>query len=508
MRVVTAGRDDSKLIFHAGPPFKTVPVQDQVPCQTAHSKGAVTCVRYNAAGTLVASVGADRSIAIYDGPTLRLLHQESAAHYGTIYDVAWSTDNQTLLTASADGTSKLWKVTAETGKLQEMQVYKPAEVQLGALLQSGKVAPVGGQQTGCGFLSTGSSNISSIPVTVGLNGQMTIFEPGLPPTVITGHYAPIASTAVDWNRNLFYTGDTDGILCQWDLTTVTAKQRILPAEPDGKPKSDLLYIVHNGAVSGLAVAGKNGKLLSTGWDDKLRVSNNKGQEQANLMTSLPAQPTAIASGTKLSCIATVKGLMVAVTGDDGTVTMGSLVSVPYEANVVAVAKNDETVYVGGKDCKIYIYTVENTTELKLKHCIGNGHLKPIHSLRLSNDGQKLASADEKDICVWNLSDYDTPIVARGKWCFHVQRVTSLSWSPDDLILASGGADDSIYLWHIEKKMRRVHYPFAHRGGIVSVDFFQDRLQLLTVGVDSVVNLWDVKADLKVKFDYDMKDIVA
>ena len=90
----------------------------------------------------------------------------------------------------------------------------------------------------------------------------------------------------------------------------------------------------------------------------------------------------------------------------------------------------------------------------------------------------------------------------------MQRVTSLSWSPDDLILASGGADDSIYLWHIEKKMRRVHYPFAHRGGIVSVDFFQDRLQLLTVGVDSVVNLWDVKADLKAKFDYDMKDIVA
>ena len=214
MRLVTAGRDDSKCLLHAGPPFKLVPVQDHVPCQTAHSsKGAVTCVRYNAAGTLVASVGADKSIAIYDGLTMRLLHQELAAHYGTIYDVAWSRDDVSLLTASADGTCKLWQVAAETGKLQELQVYKPAEVQLGALLESGKVAPVGGQQTGCGFLSSSGGNNNNIPVSVGLNGQMTIFEPGVPPTVITGHYAPIAALAVDWRRNLFYTGDTDGILC-------------------------------------------------------------------------------------------------------------------------------------------------------------------------------------------------------------------------------------------------------------------------------------------------------
>lgn len=502
MRIVTAGRDDSKCLFHSGPPFSKVAVEHDIPCQTAHTKGAVTCVRFNAAGTLLASVGADRSIAIYQGTTMELLHLETAAHGSTIYAVAWSSDDKSLLTASGDGTCKLWSVDSEVGSLKEVQTYKPAEVQLGALVESGKVGPVGGQQTGCAFWGSGN-----IPVSVGLNGQITIFEPDRPPTVITGHYAPIAALAMDWRRKVFYTGDTDGILCMWELsTTISAKQRIVPAPIEGKT-SDLMYMVHSGAASGMAVVGKGGHLLSTGWDDKLRVSNNKGQEQANQWSSLNAQPTAIAAGTNLACIVTVKGLIVTVAGDGGAMTVGSLISIPYEANVVAVAKNDETVYVGGKDGKLYIYTVCNTTELKLKHCIDNGHLKPIHALKLSNGGQKLASADEKDICVWNLWDY-TPIVARGKWCFHSQRVTSLSWSPDDLIIASGGADDSIYLWHIEKKMRRVHYPFAHRGGIVSVNFFKDSLMLLTVGVDSVVNLWDVKADLKSKFDYDMKDIVS
>jgi len=482
MRIVTAGKDDSKVLLHSGPPFQKVVVTDGIPCNTAHSKGAVPCVRYNAEGTLVVSVGADRCITVYDGKTLELKYQETAAHNATIYSVAWSGDDKTILTASGDGTCKLWSI-SDT-ELKELRIYKPAETQLGALFDK---VPVGGGQTGCAFLQ------GKVPVSVGLNGQISIFQDDAT-SVVTGHYAPIDATAIDWKNGVFYTGDTDGILCQWDLKTVSPKQRIVPAEGNG----DLMYVVHSGAVSGLAVC--KGNLLSTGWDDMMRVSSIKGQEQMK-PSSLGAQPTAIAAGTKVACIATVNGLVVV---SDGTV--GSLISIPYEASAVAVAKNDETVYVGGKDCKIYIYTVSGT-DLTLKHCIEDGHLKPIHSLRISNGGQKLASADEKDICVWNLWDY-TPLVARGKWCFHVQRVTSLSWSPDDLIIASGGADDSIYLWHIEKKMRRVHYPFAHRGGIVSVDFMKDSLKLLTVGVDSVVNLWDVEADLKKKFDYEMKDIVV
>jgi len=481
LRIVTSGKDDSKVLLHSGPPFQKVAVTDGIPCNTAHTKGAVQCVRYNAEGTLVVSVGADRCITVYDGKTLAKKYQETEAHAATIYSVAWSGDDKTILTASGDGTCKLWSV-LDT-ELKELQIFKPAAHQLGALFDK---VPVGGGQTGCAFLQ------GTVPVSVGLNGQISVFQEDTI-KVVTGHYAPIDATAIDWKNGVFYTGDTDGILCQWDLATVTPKQRIVPAEGNG----GLMYIVHSGAVSGLAVC--KGSLLSTGWDDKMRVSSLEAKEQMN-SASLGAQPKAIASGTNVACIVTVNGLIVVSGG-----TLGDLISIPYEANAVAVAENDQTVYIGGSDGKIYIYTVSGTN-LDQTGCIENGHLKPIHALKLSNGGKKLASADVKDICVWNLLD-NTPIVARGKWCFHVQRVTSLSWSPDDMVIASGGADDSIYLWHTEKKMRRVHYPFAHRGGIVSVDFMKDSLKLLTVGVDSVVNLWDVEADLKSKFDYVMAEIV-
>jgi WD40 repeat protein len=59
--------------------------------------------------------------------------------------------------------------------------------------------------------------------------------------------------------------------------------------------------------------------------------------------------------------------------------------------------------------------------------------------------------------MWDIQAGYVPLVAREKWCFHVQRLTSLSWSADDRILASG-ADDSMFLWSLQHKMTRVPYP--------------------------------------------------
>jgi WD repeat-containing protein 1 (actin-interacting protein 1) len=325
------------------------------------------------------------------------------------------------------------------------------------------------------------------PVSVGFNGQISILSANGSCETITGHYAPIAASAVDRNKGVFYTGDTDGIICQWDLATVTPVKRLEPAEGN----ADLMYVVHTGAISGVAVVAANGRLLTVGWDDKLNTAVDS-VVQPN-PASLGAQPSAIAAGSQIACIVTVAGLMVIPASGK----IGPMISIPYEAQAVAVTADDSTVYVGGKDCKIYVYTVSDDS-LTLKHTIENGHLKPIHCLALSNDGTKLASADERDVCLWDLRADYAPLVARGKWCFHVQRVTSLAWSADDSILASGGADDSIFLWSLQHKMTRVHYPYAHRGGVVSLHFL-NAMKLLSTGVDSVVNLWDVSADVKAKF---------
>lgn len=516
-RIVTGGYDDAKVLFHSGPPFaRILPVtatansgsgSTTVPTEHAHTKGVVHVVRYNPSGTAVVSVGTDRSLCLYDGVTMALKCRLADVHAATIYDAAFSGDGTTLVTASGDGTCKLFAVAADSSTLTETTEWKVAEHQAGGRGFLGNKVPAGGVQTGCAFVNL------STPVAVSFNGQLSLLRDDGTCETMTGHVAPIAACAVDPAQGLFYTGDTNGILCQWDLHTVTPIRRLEPPACGGDERGegssnnkkhnnndDLMYVVHTGAIAGVAVTAGQ-RLLSVGWDDQLRFTV-QGVVQA---TALPlgAQPCAMATGTNLACIVTVAGLLLVTIGGATPVVISPMISIPYEAQAVTVSPDDSTVFVGGKDCTIYIYNVSEKNSLTLNHTIDNGHLKPIHCLALSNNGTQLASADERDVCVWNLSteaggEYGAPVIGRGKWCFHVQRITSLSWSTDDRILASGGADDSIYLWSVAHKMTRIHYSYAHRGGIVSLHFLPQN-KLLSTGVDSVVNLWDVSADLQAKF---------
>lgn len=484
-RLVTAGKDDTKTYFHKGPPFQKIPSENGIPMETAHTKGAITSIRYDPSGDWVVSVSTDRAICIYDGKTLELRSKVEQVHDATIYDVAWSSDGKYLMTASGDGTCKLFEFHAKEGTIQQVHVWKPAEFQYG---KSFEKVPVGGIQLGCTFVA------GTLPTSVGLNGQICLLPPLANPNstiqVLTGHYATVDAVALDRSRKLFFTGDSDGIMCQWDMTKCLPLRRI--ESPEGN--DDLMNIVHGGAIAGLACLA-DGTLLSVGWDDKLFLTPPGSTVAKTDPIALGAQPTAVAAGTKLAVVSTVEGLLTY------TITQGlsSMITVPYQCNTVCVASNDQTVFVGGGDCKIHIYNVATGGTLKENHVIENGHLKPLQSLALSTDGTKLAAGDERDICVWDLSDSYKAIIGRGRWCFHVQRVTSLAWSPDDSVLVSGGADESIYMWSLEKKMKRVHYPYAHRGGITGLEFIGEGYKFLSVGKDSVTNLWDVTDDIKDKF---------
>jgi WD40 repeat protein len=483
-RLATAGKEDGKVHFHKGPPFEKIAVENGVPCEAVHVKG-INSLRYNTSGTLVASVGGDKSLCIYDGTDLALKCKVEAIHTGTIYACSWAPDNSTLMTSSADGTCKLFEVSADGTTAKEKHTWKVAEHMFGKALDK---APRGGMQLGCAF-------VNGTPVSVSTNNQIAILPmPGGKKSsieIMTGHNAPIGAVVFDHAKGFFYTGDSDGILCRWDLKTIQALERIRPTD-----NSELMYQVHGGAVSGLTIL-KDSQLLSVGWDDTGYYTSSAGILQSGKL-EIPAQPIAVSTGTSLTAIATVNGVLLL---KDGNVVSKGLLPLSFKANCICVSKDDKTIYIGGDDCKIYVYIpVGGTYDLKERAVISDGHLKPVHSLAISNDGSLLASGDVRDVCVFKTADF-SPVVVKSKWCFHLQKITCLAWSPDDKYIASGGADDSMYIWSMEKKMRRIHYQFAHRGGVVGLTFKKNTsdLTIVSAGVDSCVVQWDVTADVNSKF---------
>ena len=487
-RVVSAGKEDGKVHFHKGPPFSKMPVENGVPSETQHSKG-INCVRYTADGELVASVGGDKSVCIYEGKNLEFKSKLENVHTGTIYACAWDGAGEHLMTASADGTCKLFAVSKDGSSITEKHVWKVAEHQLG---KSAEKCPKGGLQLGCAFVG------GTIPVSVSTNNQLAILPmPGSGSDaieIVTGHNAPIGGVAFDHDNGVFFTGDSDGIICKWDMKECKALERIQPDD-----NSDLTYVVHGGAINGMAMTD-GGTLASIGWDDTAHFTSKDGKLQTSKKTPTHAQPSGIATGTKITAIITVKGVLLL---KDGKPLNSELVSLSYEANCVAVSKDDLTVYIGGADCKIYVYDVAGET-LNESQVIEGGHLKPVTALAISNDGTMLAAGDARDVCVYDRDDSYKPIVGKSRWCFHLQKVLCLAWSPDDKVLASGGADDSMYLWCLEKKMKRLHYQYAHRGGVVGMTFRKDvgdKLVIVSAGVDSCIVQWDVTDNVKDKGFY-------
>jgi WD40 repeat protein len=76
-RIVTAGKEDHTCHLHKGPPFQKVNTEEGVPCEQAHTKGAVNCIQIQR--HMAVSVGTDKGICSYEGKTLALIHSWKTA---------------------------------------------------------------------------------------------------------------------------------------------------------------------------------------------------------------------------------------------------------------------------------------------------------------------------------------------------------------------------------------------------------------------------------------------
>ena len=523
MRIVTGGADDARVLFNKGPPFSRV--VDGSVAEQEHVRGSVNSIRYNRDGTKIVSVGTDKSVIFYDGKAMELLHKMMNVHTHSIYMCDWNSDGKFVVTSSADGTVKLIDSSSYT-VVHTWDIAFAWQNAAGLTSDGGSGArsasasaiepisppsspriPMGTMQMGCTFVR------GDVPVSVSLSGQISLLSVprGLlecsgtvqldSDRLLSGHQAAISAFAINGSMNTLYSGDTDGVICSWNLSSAKSLGRACLG-PDEAFDNTFMDKVQGGAITSMVYV--NGTLLSTGWDDKVRFGSERNSDKGLVMHSsvdLEAQPNAMAKGTELVCCLTVKGAF--LLKDNQVVS--NLIVLPCVALSVCVSSDDTIVIIGGEDCKIYIYNVDvsdtSSLTLKEKHVIENGHLKAIYALEMSHDGKKLASADVRDVCVWSVDDGWSPLVGKGRWCFHTQRINCLAWSKDDSVLASGGNDDSIYLWNLPKKMKRVHYPFAHRGGIAALQFLHsvDGMVLVSAGSDACLCQWDVTNDVASKF---------
>ena len=122
-----------------------------------------------------------------------------------------------------------------------------------------------------------------------------------------------------------------------------------------------------------------------------------------------------------------------------------------------------------------------------------GHTQPVTSVAFSPDREILASGSEDDtVILWNIADGTPTATLEG----HTNRVLSVAFSPDGKTLASGSDDKTIRLWDVATE-RQIDTLLGHTSGVASLAFNPNRLTYMLAsagGYDHKVLLWDLSPD--------------
>ena len=126
--------------------------------------------------------------------------------------------------------------------------------------------------------------------------------------------------------------------------------------------------------------------------------------------------------------------------------------------------------------------------------IGDLHNGPIKSIAFSPDGVLLASGGfDKRIVLWNVSDPMNPSFEGIPLLGHSSFVNGLAFSPDGNTLVSAGDDRTILLWNISrpKSVSLIGDPIeAHRAPVNSIAFSPDGKKFASASSDNTVLLWE------------------
>jgi WD40 repeat protein len=498
--------------------------------------GGINALAFRPDGRRLATANQDRSIAIWEPSTGRLVRTLKNAHLLTITSLAYSPDGTTLASGGADRVVKIWE--ADTGRQLHALARHTGHVASVTFSRDGKLlASAGGDRTILLWNPLTGSHLRTLKDHQGAVNQVC-FSPAAPllasasqdgtvklwdaaqgtvQQTLRGHAGEVTGLCFNHDGSVLASGGglrrRHGEVRLWDMRT---GQEIRPrySHPDqvlclalsrtgqlavgGRSGLVRVWDTATGSeafsfrgdpqfVSSLAFLPDGRRLAAAGQGGFVRLWNSAGEPGQVLLEGRAARYVSVALSHDGRLLAAGGG----PGGRQGVVTVWDVrrrKEVAHFANhtglvrSVAFHPNARRLVSAGDDRTLRLYDLATGKPLWVRR-----QPTAFVAVAFSPDGTTLASAGLDDrIQLWDAASGAKKGVLQG----HTNYVLALAFSPDGRRLASGSYDKTVRVWDLTAR-RTEHTFLGHTGATNAVAFSPDSRQLVSGSADRTVRVWDL-----------------
>ncbi len=476
--------DGTTLASGSGDHIRLWDVEMRIPITTLrHRQGDVVySVIFSPDGTILASGSHDHIVKLWDvatGENIATLE----GHTGAVSSVAFSPNGLILASGSEDSTVRLWDVAAgeniATLEGHTRWVFSVSFSPDGATLASG-------------------SNDTTVKLWDVVTKENI--------ATLAGHTRRTHSVSFSPDGTTLASGSYDGTVKLWDMSEwlQPRPQTLVKISGDNQQgminaQLDNPFVVEVRDQYGATLQDAQVTFTVTAGDGKLggrfttenAITDDNGRARSTLIPG-PGTNTVEASipGIEVTFNAVGVGTPAPVIGGDyqkwhlpeGAIARLGKGIIGEGDRAVAFSSDSQCLAVAS-GIGVWLYDVATSRELALL----TGHKGWVSSVSFSPDGKILASgSDDATVKLWDVATRTNIATLEG----HTRRVNSVSFSSDGTMLASGSDDTTVRLWNIATRTNIASLE-EHKNSVQSVSFSSDGTILASGSWDKTVRLWDV-----------------
>ena len=427
-------------------------------------KDIIKTVIFSSDGNSILSASADKTIKKWD--TQGNLIKTYIGHKDQVNSLCFSPDNKTFVSASDDKAILLWE--NKTGKI--IKKYSG---------HSGSVIQLDFSPNGKNFISSSTDK------------SIKIWSVDVPEDVITIEGSPpvldVKSTKTFQNKNeltsisdlskgrYFLAGSLEQSISLWDIKSKNINKT---------------YTIPGAMINSVNFLTDNKYFISSSSDSTIRIWDTSSVNEIwkmkyyDYINSICVSPDS-------NCFLTISGDSIAI----WDLVTGKAVNVfkAHKETVLTACFSSDGKYIltggGDKTVKLWnTFTGECLKSFFVDH--------QVNRICFTNDnsGFLIACNSERGVELWDLKSLD---IKQKSFIGHKNEVNSICLSPNGKYMASCSVDKTIKLWdYISGKEL---YTFSgHSNGVFNVKFFSDSRYILSASNDNSIKIWDINVIFKRK----------